>query len=81
MYPYNIASKLGLKEADKKKDKPLLALIIGELLGKTSSADGISAPKEKILAKEPESLKNQVSSKATEEAVSPPAPQDSKKKE
>lgn len=79
--PYNIASKLGLKEADKKKDKPLLALIIGELLGKTSSADGISAPKEKILAKEPESLKNQVSSKATEEAVSPPAPQDSKKKE
>lgn len=78
---YPIATKLGLKEADKKKDKPLLALIIGELLGKTSSADGNQGPKEKAVLKDSEVTKTVVSSKATEEAVSAPVPQEPKKKE
>lgn len=76
---YSIATKLGLKDAEKKKDKPLLALIIGELLGKTSSADGNPAQKEKAIAKESEGTKSGVGAKATEEAA--PAPQESTKKQ
>lgn len=59
----NIASKLGLNDADKKKDKPLLALIINQLLNKTSSANGDTNPSA-VNSKT-------VGAKATEEAVSP----------
>ena len=59
----NIASKLSLNDADKKKDKPLLALIINQLLNKTSSANG-DANASAVNSKT-------VGAKATEEAVSP----------
>jgi hypothetical protein len=36
----NLGNKLGLKNGEKSTDKPLLALIIGQLMNKTSSASG-----------------------------------------
>jgi hypothetical protein len=41
-----------LKEGEKSKDKPLLGLIISQLLGKTGSADSNNQMKEKIATKE-----------------------------
>jgi hypothetical protein len=75
------ANKLGLKDSDKKKDKPLLALIIGELLSKGSSAEGNLSPQEKSVGKGALGAKPAVVAKASEEAVPSPVSQEAKKKD
>lgn len=75
------ANKLGLKDSDKKKDKPLLALIIGELLSKGSSAEGNLSPQEKTVAKGPLGAKSAVVAKASEEAAPAPVTQEAYKKD
>lgn len=65
-------NKLGVKDGEKKTDKPLLALIIGELLSKTSSANGGDSSsnfRSQAMAKDP--YGENVGNKATDEAVAP----------
>ena len=60
---------MGLKDGERSPDKPLLALIIGQLLNKTSSASGGDTGsnfRSQAIAKE-----NGSGAQATEEAVAP----------